>query len=401
MIALVSGLALRDALHDRRLFFCFAAALAAVLAPLIVLLGLKQGVVAALRHDLVENPRTREVLNIGNRGFDAAWFERWRARKEIAFLVPRTRSIAATLYLERDDGVAGQVVTTELIPTAPGDPLLVGLPADGDVNAIVLSETAAQKLGIVSGDAVLGSAIRTVDGKRERAQWRLRVAAIAPIAAFPRDGLFAALPALLTVEDFGDGRLGATPALGETAGTDGRLYAGFRLYARRIEDVAAIAAALAAEGVETRTRADEIEGILLLDRNLSIIFLIIAAIGSVGYLLSLAVSLWANVERKLRDLSVIRLLGLTSGSLVVFPIVQGGLIALIGAAAAAAVALGVAVAINTLYVTGLPAGSPICLLTVPSLVAMACVTLAAAIVASALAAWRIAGIAPAEGIRDV
>jgi putative ABC transport system permease protein len=400
MIALVSGLAWRDAVHDRRLFFCFAAALAAVLAPLIVLLGLKQGIVAALRHDLTESPRTREVLNVGNRGFDAAWLERWRARPEIAFLVPRTRSIAATLYLERDDGV-GSAVTAEMIPTAPGDPLLAGIPWDDEVNAVALSESAAQKLGVVAGDALLGSAVRLVEGRRERAQWRFRISAVAPASAFPRDGIFAALPALLTVEDFGDGRLGATPALGETAGTEGRLYAGFRIYARRLEDVAPIARALLAEGVETRTRAEEIEGILLLDRNLSIIFLIVAAIGSAGYVLSLAVSLWANVERKLRDLSVIRLLGFSSGSLVVFPIVQGGLIALLGVAAAALVALGVAAAINRLYVTGLPAGSPICLLTMASLGVMAAVTLACAVAASSLAAWRIAGIEPAEGIRDV
>jgi putative ABC transport system permease protein len=173
------------------------------------------------------------------------------------------------------------------------------------------------------------------------------------------------------------------------------------MYARAIEDVGPIAAALTAEGVETRTHADEIDGILLLDRNLSIIFFIVAAIGSAGYVLSLGASLWANVERKLRDLSLIRLLGLPSASLVVFPLVQGAAIALLGIAAASAVALAVAAAINRLYVTGLPAGSPICLLTLPSLAAMAGITLAGALAASSLAAWRIAGIAPAEGIRDV
>jgi putative ABC transport system permease protein len=399
MIALASTLALRDAVHDRRLFFCFAAALAAVLAPLIVLMGLKQGVVAALRHDLVENPHTREVLNVGNRGFDAAWFARWQQRPDVAFLVPRTRSIAATLYLERDGG--GPTVTAEMIPTAPGDPLLGSARRNDAPGAVVLTQTAAQKLGVGPGDTIAGSAVRSVDGRRERAQWPLRVVAVAPLAAFPRDGVFAALPALLTVEDFGDGRLPPDAALGANAGTDGRLYAGFRMYARSIEDVGPIAVALTAEGIETRTHADEIEGILLLDRNLSIIFLIVAAIGSAGYVLSLGASLWANVERKLRDLSLIRLLGLPSSSLVVFPLVQGATIALVGIAAASAVALAVAAAINRLYVTGLPPGSPICLLTVPSLAAMAGITLAGAIVASTLAAWRISAIAPAEGIRDV
>jgi putative ABC transport system permease protein len=361
-------------------------------------MGLKQGIVAALRHDLVENPRTREILNLGNRGFDDAWFSRWRGRSDVGFLVPRTRSIAATIYLEREGG--GPAVTAEMIPTALGDPLLAAAPEEGP-SSIVLTETAAQKLGAAAGDTLSGSAVRILNGSRERAQWPLRVAAVAPASAFPRDGVFATLPALLTIEDFADGRVPPNAALGDTATTAGRFYAGFRMYARSIEDVAPIAAALTAEGVEIRTHADEIEGILLLDRNLSIIFLIVAAIGSAGYLLSLGISLWANVERKLRDLSVIRLLGFTSWSLVAFPVVQGALIALLGAAAASAVALGVAAAINRLYVTGLPAGSPICLLTLPSLAAMAAITLVAALLASSLAAWRIAGIAPAEGIRDV
>ena len=45
MLRLVVGLAARDCLHDRRLFVCFAAAFAAVLAPLLVVYGLKSGIV--------------------------------------------------------------------------------------------------------------------------------------------------------------------------------------------------------------------------------------------------------------------------------------------------------------------------------------------------------------------
>ncbi len=54
-LPLVAGLSLRDLLHERRLSVCSLVGLAAVLAPLIVLFGLKHGVIEGLRADLVEN----------------------------------------------------------------------------------------------------------------------------------------------------------------------------------------------------------------------------------------------------------------------------------------------------------------------------------------------------------
>ncbi len=118
----VAHLAWRDYVHEWRLSLCAVLALAAVLAPLLVLLGLKHGVVSTLIERLAKEPRNRELLPIGSQRFTGNWFETLRERPEVAFIIPRTRQIAGTLELRRPD--LGRSVTVELLPTAPGDPLL-------------------------------------------------------------------------------------------------------------------------------------------------------------------------------------------------------------------------------------------------------------------------------------
>ena len=93
-------LALADLWHERVLFLCSALGCAAVLAPLIVLFGLRQGVVAGLRAELLEDPRAREIVSIVNRTLEPALFARLAADPRVAFLVPRTRALSATIVLE-------------------------------------------------------------------------------------------------------------------------------------------------------------------------------------------------------------------------------------------------------------------------------------------------------------
>ncbi len=56
-----------------------------------------------------------------------------------------------------------------------------------------------------------------------------------------------------------------------------------------------------------------------MDKNLSLVFWLIAVIGLVGFAFSLSASLWANVDRKRKELSVLRLVGFRTGDIVWFP----------------------------------------------------------------------------------
>ncbi|MFM7610852.1 MAG: FtsX-like permease family protein, partial [Alphaproteobacteria bacterium] len=120
------------------------------------------------------------------------------------------------------------------------------------------------------------------------------------------------------------------------------------------------------------------------------------------YLVSLGVGLYANVERKQRDLSLLRLIGLSRRDLVVFPLLQALIIAAAGAASAGLLALSVAELVNRLPLGGAnPAGGrALCVIAVEHLLLALLVSLLGAALSAAFAGYRAARIEPAEGLRD-
>lgn len=390
-------LALADLWHERVLFLCSALGCAAVLAPLIVLFGLRQGVVAGLRADLLEDPRAREIVSVVNRTLEPALFERLAADPRIAFVVPRTRALSATFVVE-NPARPGQGVRMEVLPTAPGDPLLPGLAPGAE--GLVLSATAAERLGLGAGEAVLASVARSRGGAREVLTLPLRVAGVAPASAAVRDAAFASVPVLLLVEDFLDGRAAPEARPGGDEAARGRAFAGFRLHAARLEAVPALDREFRLAGIEVASRAGAVAGLLRLDRNLALLFLAIAGAGGAGYLVSLGVGLWAQVERKRRDLALLSLLGLKRRALLMLPLVQAAAVALAGAVMAFAIAAMVATVLNRAFAGTVTGERPVCLLTAGMGLAAAGVTLAGAVLAAVLAGLRAAAVPLAEGLAE-
>ena len=71
----VVWLAFRDYIHEWRMSSCFILALASVLAPMLLLFGLKFGIVTGMMDRLVEDPRNREIRPVGANRFDYDWFK--------------------------------------------------------------------------------------------------------------------------------------------------------------------------------------------------------------------------------------------------------------------------------------------------------------------------------------
>jgi putative ABC transport system permease protein len=112
------------------------------------------------------------------------------------------------------------------------------------------------------------------------------------------------------------------PALGWSGDpplAEERVFPSFRLYAGTIYEVAGLASVLTEAGQRVKTAAAEIETVRSIDRNLGLLFWVIAAAGMAGYSLSLGASLWANTDRKRRELSVLRLLGFRGGGIMLYP----------------------------------------------------------------------------------
>jgi putative ABC transport system permease protein len=395
-ISNIQRLALSDYRHEWRMSSCFVLALAAVLAPMMVLFGLKFGIVTRMIDDLVQDPAKREIRPVGSERFTAQWLARVAEWPGVEFIVPRTRTLAATLDLYNAD--AGRIVKVELIPTAPGDPLLEGLTAQPKgYREIILSAAAARKLQVSPGETLEASLARRFRGERERGRLRLGVAAVAGPSAFPRDGAFVSVDLLLAAEAFRDGR--AVPALGwdgDPPPEADRVFPAYRLYARSIDDVAGLRDRLEAQGLEVRTAAAEIELVRTLDRNLSVIFWIVALVGMSGFVLSLGASLWANVERKRRELSVLRLMGFRTADIIWFPLLQSLATGILGWLAASLLYLLLAHGINGLF-----PGERLCRLLPGHFLAALGLTLTAAVLAAGLGGFRAARLEPAEGIREI
>lgn len=391
-MGLTLRLALADLWHRPVLALCAALGLAAVLAPLILLAGLREGVIGGLRAALLEDPRATEIVTIANRDMSPEALAALAARRDVAFLVPRTRALSAAIQIEEPGGRFGRV---ELLPSAPGDPLLAGAgpahPAE-----VIASASLAQRLSLRPGASLIGVVGRVAGGERQWLRLPLTIAAVAPPAAAPRDALFAAVGLLATVEDFLDGALGEDAAPGDSAGP--RPFAGARLHAARIEAVPGLAADLAAAGLPVASRAEEVGALLRLDRDLGLLFAILAGMGGAGYLVSLSVGVWAQVERQRRDLALLALFGLSRAARRAVPVVQATAIGIGGAVIGVVLALVAEAVLNAAFAGGVTGGRAVSVIT-PAITGGAIVaTCAGAILSAAAGAWRAAAIEPAEGL---
>lgn len=394
-------LSFRDYSHEWRMSGCFILALSSVLAPMLILFGLKFGIVTSMVQELVENPVNREIRPIGSGRYDEAWIEAYRNRRDVEFIVPRTRALAATIQLKSE--TSKRILSAELMATAEGDPILRGLTGlPGNYYQVVLSNSAANKLNVKAGDQIDASLSRQFQGGRDRVHLPVTVIDIAQAAAESRSVAFVHLDLLIASELFKDGR--AVEALGWEGNQDDslqRVYPSFRLYARSIHDVERLVGDLEREGVRVKANVAEIATVKSIDKNLAVIFWIIACVGAAGFSFSLGASLWANVDRKRRELSVLRLVGFKSGRIVLFPVLQAVYTALLGWLLAILVYLGFEYGINHILAPSLNLDRALCFLLPEHFGWALALTLVVAILAAIIGGMRAARIEPAEGLRDI
>jgi putative ABC transport system permease protein len=396
-------LSLRDYSHERLLSVCTILGLAAVLAPLLVLFGVKSGIINTMVDRLVQDPRNLEISPVGSGHYDQQWLASLAKRPGAAFIIPQTRSIAANMILYRKSDDKPRTLAVDLIPTDKGDPLIEKwgkIPKEN--NAVVLSASAARKLEVAAGQEIEGRVGRSVEGRKEQVALDLKVIAVLPLEAYPRDAAFVRLALLVATEDYRDGfgnTLFGWP--GKLRPDRPRVYPSFRLYARSIYDVAPLRDWLTGQDLEIYTRVEEIEVIQSLDRSFSLIFRLIAVVAICGYFASMASNILANVNRKSRHLGITRLIGFSTRSIMWYPVVQSVTTAVLGTAFAACLYLISQITINGLFARYLAEGEYVCKLSLVHLIIALLLTIFLSILAAGYAAFRVAKIEPSKVIRDV
>lgn len=383
---LAARLAWRDYRADARLSICAVLALTAVVAPLLVLFGLKFGLVTTLTERLEHDPFVREIIPLGGLRYDRAAIEALAARPDVAFAIPRTRQIAATADLYRE----GRRLNVEMLPTAEGDPLLAGQVLPAAIDEVVLSRSSAEKLGAVEGDVLVATFGRTLAGKPDFQQRSLKVVAVLPFSAFPRDALFARLELLESVEDYRDGAGTASGA---------RIYPAFRLYARDLADVETLRLYFQARQQPVATQAEAIAQVATLSRNLTWVFWVIASLSLLGASAAVAASTLAAVARKQHELSVLRLLGLPSSGLMAFVVLQAFYTGALALALSFLLYGTAALGLNLLFQAA--ADEYACRLLFTHFLSATLATLSCCILAAAVGGWRAARLEASQGLRHV
>ena len=403
----LSRLALADLRADWPVALCQVMAVAAVLAPLLVLLGLKQGVVGTMLERRARHAHWRLIpLAVpGTHGFVAGGSAAMAARPETGFVLPATRKIAAQADLFPADGQAVRPGRVTLLPTAAGDPALAGAPAPGAFGATALSAAAAAAVGAVAEGRVLLSVERVRDGAVETLAVPLTVETVLPAQAQAGASALVPLEFALAVEAFRDGfavpRLGSAAQGGPAPPAAVDAFVDFRLYARTIAQVSPLVAALKAQGLSVSARERDIAQALGLERNLSAVLVLIASVSLVGYGVMVGAGQWSAIQRKRRDLAVLALIGYGPGWRIALPILQGALIAAAGALLALGGYAAVAWAIDQHFSAAIAQGERACHLDFADMAAAVALTVAASLLPAAVAGILVARIDPSREIRDV
>lgn len=383
--------------RERAAFAVTAVALAAVLGPLLVLLGLKNGVVGALLETMRADPSSLEVRFRGHASLTADDIARIAALPGVGFVIPDISSIAATV--EYETPTSRGLVRGEAWPTLPGDPLMHRGFDSPDPGGIVVTTALAQRLGTSVGGAVLLTRTRSSGNTRDLLEVPLVVVDVIPPERVVGMRGFVHPDTLDAIQAFVDGyaapRYGAP---GRPLQERVQTYARVRLYAEDLESVSRVADGMATLGYDVTSSAGAVESVLDLDRNLAGLFAAIATIGGVGYLVSFWANLSANLARRRRELSLLRLMGASGRDLVAFALVQGAATAVVGVSLSFAVYGVLALAINSQFVP--QGGGSACFLTLQDIQVAGLGSLLVVLVVTLAVSRPLLNVAPSEVLHE-
>lgn len=199
--------------HERYAAACLCIAIAAALIPLLMILGLKEGVVNTLRSRLSADPVNLEIVLPASRTYRLADIEAVAAQPGVGFCVARPRHLAAAVDLLSESGKKSRV---NLMPTGNGDPLLArfrcAIPAHTE---LVVSSSTAKELQVNAGDFVSLQAGRYKNGRMHHSALRCRVIGILPQESMSGVICYVPLSTAVAVEEYMEGaRAGLDKAAG-------------------------------------------------------------------------------------------------------------------------------------------------------------------------------------------
>lgn len=395
-------LAWEDWRHEWLLSLCAVLALASMLTPILILIGLKNGMIEGMRQKLTQDPAILIITPKSDAGkFSPDFIKQIGALDGASFAIGRTRETSTDISLVNPESGTRSSIAFE--PAAKGEPVLANLglaaPENGEIPQIVLSAPAAKALNI-NKEGMLNANVgrRTPAGKFESITVPLNVSAVLPLEAADRKMAFAPLEFMEEMENYRDYIAVPSRKLeGRKPGTE-RQYASFRLYAKNLDAVEKLSTWLENHKIEVLTRSREIASVRMLENAINnVIFIISLAVGT-GFIAFSLSSAESAVKRKYRMLGLLRLLGFNRLPLLIFPLAQAGFTALSGFAISLFIYFCASIAIGSIFNTQGLAG---CYLSLKDLISALICVLALSLLASIRSAQSAANVEPSTAIREI
>lgn len=319
-----------DLCADRLHFFCAAALIAAIVGPLLLLLGIKVGVITVLLGDLRDRPSAREIVVTGDHTITPEQLAEVRAWPEVAFAAGQsTAMLTGGASIKAVTG--NRYVTAQLVPTGAGDPL-TRLGADLSDDEVILSESLARRLDVREGGEIALDLERfqPFDAVLEP---RFRIKAVLPREVAKGVLVLLREDVIDLLEAFGRGYAIPRWDVAQGLPLSERVihYEKIRLYAKTLMQVSALEERLES-GVRltARSEAGTIESMLRFERNLNAALAFVTSAGVAGLFCALAALFWSAIARKRLTISMLSLMGARPWQLAAIPVLQAGAVSFIG-----------------------------------------------------------------------
>lgn len=396
---MILRLALCDLKHDRLMSLCATAAMAAVVAPLLLLFSLRYGILTSLENDLRSNPLNLEMRMLSGYNLESDFFQEMRADPDVGFVVEMTRSLSVTADL---GGKGRAVQSVETIPTAAGDPLLKlsNIQDMRDPLEIALSASLAEDLKVTAGDPVKVAVSRTVNGERQRSAVNFKLAGIVRSDLLSGKKMLMPLKSVIAMEDWRDGYEPEIFADGSNPNATRTSFARARIYASSLEGVERLSKKLR-QHYSISDKLQDIENLRAITRVLDFIFITVAAVTIAGGIAALGGLIMAGASRRERSFALLRLGGMSSGEVILMTLVENVLLGLAAFVVSALLTLSGAAVFNLHFSGTLSQDAVVALLTPWHLAAACVLTLGAcAALAYLTARTELARHDPAQALRE-
>lgn len=399
-LALSARLALAELRHARGATACQVIGLAALILPLLILFGIKNGVIADRSAALLNDPEALRITIGRTDSYPAALIESLRADAGIRFVAPHPVRLAVLADFS-DPRPGGSLVTSvTLLATGEGDPYLPSgapAPAPGEV---VISAPLQGALALEPGMQV-DALLRPNDATPEGSVLGFTVRAVTPASVWGRHGALLHPDDLFLIQDWSHGLVTGSDlnaARGPTVPRDA--YPSLRLYARDADAAQEVMARLAAQGIPTGGTPDGAARLIGLRDALDAGFLTVALVGLAGVTATFSANLWTAVMRNRRPISLLRLAGLARRAALIFPLTQALVIGTSGWVLAVLIYAGLTRLLDLILADLFAVEGRLAQLTTTEIVASGAATLAVSLIASVWAALTITAISPEEGFSD-